>query len=161
MRNPNTDGCAYKQCVIFQEKLLKRAIKLQKAQNVRDEQLEKYLNKRYDQDQKDVNEAKSDKTLKTENRDPTTALERGSETERKFITDRRKIDVEQLEFLEKETFQPCLCVTPWHRVCIREFIVRFELTACPACNFEYAVGYSETYAIFNDKRRNFLRYMLW
>ena len=51
VRNPNTDGCAYKQCVIFQEKLLKKAIKLQRKQNLRDEKLEKYLNDRFDKDQ--------------------------------------------------------------------------------------------------------------
>lgn len=69
------------------------------------------------------------------------------------------MDLEK-EFTE-ELIQPCFCGTLWHRTCIRELIVKSEITECPKCSFEYSVGYTECYALFNDKRRNYLRYMLW
>lgn len=59
-----------------------------------------------------------------------------------------------------EIIRPCLCETSWHRACIREHIVRNEIVACVTCKFEFSVGYSDCYALFNKKRPNYLAYML-
>jgi hypothetical protein len=40
-------------------------------------------------------------------------------------------------------------------------VVKLEVVACPRCQFEYSVGYTDVLALTNNKRRNYLRYMLW
>lgn len=55
---------------------------------------------------------------------------------------KRKTDVQEREFAE-ELIRPCLCDSTWHRSCIRELVVKLELTACPKCRFEYSVGYTD------------------
>lgn len=40
-------------------------------------------------------------------------------------------------------------------------VVKLELIACPQCQLEYSAGYTDVLALFNNKRRNYLRYMLW
>ena len=34
------------------------------------------------------------------------------------------------------------------------------LDACEICHFNYNINYTECYALFNNKRKNYLRYML-
>ncbi len=60
-----------------------------------------------------------------------------------------------------ELIKPCFCKAQWHRCCIHEYILKGEYTACPKCSFEYAIAYTDCYALFNKKRPNYLAYMLW
>ena len=34
-------------------------------------------------------------------------------------------------------------------------------TSCKKCQFQYTAAYTDCYALFNDKRKNYLGYMLW
>ena len=34
-------------------------------------------------------------------------------------------------------------------------------TSCEKCQFQYVAAYTECYALFNSKRKNYLGYMLW
>ena len=71
---------------------------------------------------------------------------------------RRKNQEKERSFAE-EMIRPCLCDASWHRSCIREYIVKAELNACPICQFQYTVGYTDCFAMFNKKRPNYLWYM--
>ena len=71
-----------------------------------------------------------------------------------------RISEEKERAFREEVIRPCLCDQTWHRCCIREMIVKSELTSCPSCEFEYSVGYNDCFAICNKKRKNYLAYML-
>ncbi len=79
----------------------------------------------------------------------------------KSIQLRKKRKNEKENEFDEELIRPCLCDCTWHRSCIREMIVKTELTACPICCFQYTIGYTDCLAIFNKLRPNYLSYMLW
>ena len=62
---------------------------------------------------------------------------------------------------DRELIQPCECNEKWHRICIREKITKDMRTSCKKCQFQYTAAYTDCYALFNDKRKNYLGYMLW
>lgn len=71
---------------------------------------------------------------------------------------RRKNEQGEREYSE-ELIRPCLCDSTWHRCCIRELIVKTESIECPLCQFQYTVGYTDCWAMFNKKRPNYIYYM--
>ena len=64
----------------------------------------------------------------------------------------------QSNFMQ-ELIKPCNCSTKYHRVCIREKIVRGLLKQCSECQTDYSVGFTDCYAIFNKVKPNYLGYM--
>lgn len=76
-------------------------------------------------------------------------------------TNKKRKNQEQEKEFSEELIRPCLCDSTWHRKCIRELIVKTESVECPFCQYQYNVGYSDCYALFNKKRPNYLAYMLW
>jgi hypothetical protein len=75
------------------------------------------------------------------------------------LNKKRKNGDQQKEFSE-ELIRPCLCDSTWHRSCIRELIVKTESIECPFCQYQYTVGYSDCFALYNKVRPNYLKYML-
>ena len=75
-------------------------------------------------------------------------------------TQDKKIKSYEYNF-NRELIEPCNCNEKWHRICIREKITRSMMTSCEVCQFQYVAGYTECYAIFNKKRRNFMGYLIW
>lgn len=75
------------------------------------------------------------------------------------LNKKRKNGEQDKEFNE-ELIRPCLCDSTWHRTCIRELIVKTESIECPFCQYQYTVGYSDCFALYNKKRPNYLGYML-
>ena len=65
------------------------------------------------------------------------------------------------ESFNRELIEPCNCNEKYHRICIREKITKNMTTVCEKCQFQYVVAYTECYALFNSKRRNYMGYMLW
>ena len=80
--------------------------------------------------------------------------------DRDDYADNKKIKSYEESF-NRELIQPCNCNEKWHRVCIREKITKNMKTVCDQCQFQYVAGYTECYALFNKKRKNYLAYMLW
>lgn len=72
---------------------------------------------------------------------------------------KNKLKEQKEKLFKEELVRPCLCDQTWHRCCIRERLVKSEQVACPDCKFEYSVGYTDCFALFNKKRRNYLPYM--
>ena len=60
----------------------------------------------------------------------------------------------------KEMIVPCDCGIRYHRICIREKLVKGQLKKCPVCQMPYSVGYTDCYALFNKQRPSYLKYML-
>ena len=72
---------------------------------------------------------------------------------------KKAIDTSPQSNFMQELIKPCNCSVNFHRVCIREKIVRGLLKQCPECQADYSVGFTDCYAIFNKVRPNYLGYM--
>ena len=71
----------------------------------------------------------------------------------------KKDDMTSEAFM-KELIEPCECGVKYHRICIREKIVKKMIKNCPDCQVGYSVGFSDCYALRNRLRPNYLAYML-
>lgn len=59
------------------------------------------------------------------------------------------IDESKLSKYQNILIYPCLCPFVAHRACIKQYIIEHQLTTCPTCKTNYAVGKSSTNMVGN------------
>ena len=143
------DRCCYPSCIFTMNKQLDRVIAIKQDQNRLEEQAKFALESRLKVSYGQV------KGKFTSMRSPD--YSKRSRVDKRRLT--KKDDMTSEAFM-KELIEPCECGVKYHRICIREKIVKKMIKNCPDCQVGYSVGFSDCYALRNRLRPNYLAYML-
>jgi len=152
--------CSYKSCLIQTQLIYDRISAEYEADNNREESLKKELKARVEfasGEKRNGSKQVPQQTPRTTRDIKVTTTKRPQQVQ---LNKKRKNGEQDKEFNE-ELIRPCLCDSTWHRTCIRELIVKTESIECPFCQYQYTVGYSDCFALYNKKRPNYLGYMLF